>query len=63
MPVDAEVGKSDEHFDRHNHRSSNFYSQTIAENNARLLEKFPNNPDLRSELEFIHADMIINGCP
>jgi hypothetical protein len=63
MPVDAEVGKSDEHLDRYNHRKSNFYSQTIAENNARLLEKFPNDPDLRNELEFIHADMIIAGSP
>ena len=63
MPVEAEAGKSEKEMDQYNHRKGNFYSQTIAENNARLLEKFPNNPDLRSELEFIHADMIINGMP
>ena len=63
MPVDVSAGKPENEVDKYNHRKSNFYAQTIAENNARLLEKFPNNPDLRSELEFIHADMIINGMP
>lgn len=63
MPVDAEAGKSEKDLDKYNHRNSNFYAQTIAENNARLLAKFPNDPGLRSELEFIHADMIVRGMP
>ena len=63
MPIDAEAGKSEKHLDKYNHRKSVFYEQTIAENNARLLAKFPNDPGLRSELEFIHADMIITGKP
>ena len=63
MPINVEFGKPEKDVDKYNHRKSNFYAQTIAENNARLLEKFPNNPDLRSELEFIQADMIINGKP
>jgi len=63
MPINVEFGKSEEDVDKYNHRKSNFYAQTIAENNARLLAKFPDNPDLRSELEFIHADMIIKGMP
>ena len=62
MPADAHAGKSQVYLDKYNHRKNNFYSQTIAENNARLLAKFPNNPDLRSELEFIEADMIIRGA-
>ena len=63
MPINVEFGKCEEDVDKYNHRKSSFYAQTIAENNARLLEKFPNNPALRSELEFIEADMIINGMP
>lgn len=63
MPVEAEAGKSSEELEKHDHRNNEFYSQTIAENNARLLAKFPNDPKLRTELEFIHAGMIIAGRP
>lgn len=34
------TGKSQEEVDRYQHRTSNFYSQTIEENNARLNAKW-----------------------
>lgn len=46
--------------DRFSHRKNSFYSQTVAENNARLEGK--NIPaDVLEELKFMQAALLTNG--
>lgn len=61
MSVDITQGKSPEYVERYELRQNVFYSQTTAENKARLTAKFPSNPDLVDELAFIQAEMILRG--
>lgn len=61
MSIDVIAGKSPEDVARYNLRTNNFYSQTTAENKARLDAKFPTNSKLADELAFVQSEMILSG--
>lgn len=53
------VGQSQQHQDRFKQRQTNFYTQTVDENAARLNTK-TTFQDLLAEIKFIQSEMLVN---
>lgn len=54
--------KTEAEADRYNARQSNFYSQSVAQNNARLDSK-STAEDMWNEIKFIEAQLLEIGMP